>query len=70
MDERYSDNKYGGNHQPYYCLYLSSELDFWKNIKENLDKYLASSDQTLKSFLLKQFNTYFLQNIIKKLENC
>ncbi|MCX6075255.1 MAG: P-loop NTPase fold protein [Campylobacterales bacterium] len=69
LHSRYSDNKYLNN-KLFYC-YLTDELNFWKDIKTNLDTYLQTSDKKkLNNFLLTQFKTYLVENIINKMEKC
>ena len=69
LHSRYDDH-YTINGQNSYC-YLTDELNFWKNINSNLQQYLKKNNsKQLKSFLLNQFNTYLVEEVIKKLESC
>jgi predicted DNA-binding protein (MmcQ/YjbR family) len=67
---RYGDHYYI-NDRLSYC-YLTDELNFWKTVNINLSDYLKSDkgSNTLKTFLLHQFNKYLIENIIEKLESC
>jgi len=67
---RYGDHYYI-NSRLSYC-YLTDELNFWKtvNIKLSSSFETNTSSNTLKTFLLHQFNKYLIGNIIEKLESC
>jgi len=67
---RYGDHYYI-NSRLSYC-YLTDELNFWKtvNIKLSSSFETNTSSNTLKTFLLHQFNKYSIENIIEKLESC
>jgi hypothetical protein len=68
LHSRYSDNKILNN-KCYYC-YLTDEINFWKEISENLNKYIQKNDKILKSFLINKFNTYLVNKTIEKMEEC
>jgi hypothetical protein len=68
LHSRYSDNRIL-NGKSYYC-HLTKELNFWKEINENLNQYIQKSDKKLKSFLINQFNTYLVKKTIEKMEEC
>jgi hypothetical protein len=62
LDSRYGD---------YYC-YLTDELDFWEKVNIQLNNFLENdkSNNSLKTFLLYQFNKYLIENIIENLKSC
>ena len=68
LHSRYSDYK-NLNDKVYYC-YLTEELDFWKSVSEDLDKYLENiKNKTLNTLLLDEFNI-LVKDIINKMNTC
>ena len=62
FSSRYTDNKSLNGKSCYY--FLSSELEFWKNIRTNIKSY---NDKPLKGVLFKQFMEYLIDVIIDKM---
>lgn len=70
LHSRYSDNKRLNGRVYYYC-YLTEELTFWKDVNNALDIYLQNiQNKMLSTFLLNQFNTYLVKDVISKMEEC
>lgn len=69
LHSRYSD-KGSLNGKVYYC-YLTNELDFWKSVNNDLKIHLQNAqNKLLNTFLLNQFNTYLVEDVIEKMEEC
>lgn len=69
LHSRYSDYK-SLNGRVYYW-YLTKELIFWKSVNNDLDIHLQNTqNKMLNTFLLSQFNTYLVKDIIQKMEKC
>lgn len=67
LHSRYSDNKTLDGRVYYW--YLTNELNFWKSVNNDLDSHLQNTqNKTLNTFLLNQFNTYLVKDVINKME--
>ena len=71
MSSRYPDYHFVNN-QPYNCYYFKEELQFWKNIDNDLTIYLDNNDssKTLSIVRLKEFHEYTIKKLVEELENC